>query len=130
MVAVLILIVSVIAFAQFWIYYWRAAMSGIAAQAISERIRVAAGITHESISAQDFRSILILKDLSPTLRGPSGSLLGVRAYYKIVEKMGRMVPAIASWANSEMATCSRYVAVQMDRHLQRNILCASQVRGM
>jgi hypothetical protein len=130
MIAVIILIVSVVAFAQFWIYYWRATISGIAAQAISDRIRVAAGITHESISAQDFRSILILKDLSPTLRGPNGSLFAIRAYYKTIEKMGRMIPAMSGWANSEMATCSRYVAVLMDQHLQRNILCAAQVRGM
>ena len=46
MIAVVILIVSVVAFAQFWIYYWRATISGIAAQAISDTIRVAAGITH------------------------------------------------------------------------------------
>jgi hypothetical protein len=130
MIAVVILIVSVVAFAQFWIYYWRATISGIAAQAISDRIRVAAGITHESITAQDFRSILILKDLSPTLRGPSGSMLTIRMYYNAIEKMGKMVPAMAGWANTEMATCSRYLAVQMDRHLQRNILCAAQVRGM
>jgi len=130
MIAVVILIVSVVAFAQFWFYYWRATISGIAAQAISDRIRVAAGITHESITAQDFRSILILKDLSPTLRGPSGSMLTIRMYYNAIEKMGKMVPAMAGWANTEMATCSRYLAVQMDRHLQRNILCAAQVRGM
>jgi hypothetical protein len=130
MIAVVILIVSVVAFAQFWVYYWRATMSGVAAQAISDRIRVAAGIRHELISAQDFRSLLILKDLSPTLSGPSGSLLAIRTYYKVIEKIGRMVPAMASWANTEMATCSRYLAVRMDQHLQRNILCADQVRGM
>jgi hypothetical protein len=130
MIAIVILIVSVASFAQFWIYYWRATMSGVAAQAVSERIRVAAGITHETISAQDFRSILILKDLSPTLSGPSGSLFAIRTYYKVIEKVGRLVPTMASWANTEMATCSRYVAVRMDQHLQRNILCAAQVRGM
>ena len=130
MIAVVILIVSVVAFAQFWVYYWRATMSGVAAQAISDRIRVAAGIRHELIRAQDFRSLLILKDLSPTLSGPSGSLLAIRTYYKVIEKIGRMVPAMASWANTEMATCSRYLAVRMDQHLQRNILCADQVRGM
>jgi hypothetical protein len=130
MIAVIILMVSIFAFAQFWIYYWRATMSGVAAQAVSDTIRVAAGITHESISGQDFRSILILKDLSPSLRGPSGSMFAIRVYFKAIEKMGKMVPAMASWANDEMATCSRYVAVRMDQHLQRNILCAAQVRGM
>jgi hypothetical protein len=130
MIAVLILIVSVVAFAQFWLYYWRATISGVAAQAISDTIRVAAGVTGKTVTGRDFRNILILKELSPSLRGPSGSMLAIRVYFKAVEKMGRIVPAMAGWANTEMATCSRYLAVRMDQHLQRNILCAAQVRGM
>ena len=130
MIPAVIFAVSMVAFAQFGLYYWRATISGIAAQAISERIRVAAGITHDGIGAQDFRSILILKDLSPDLRGPNGSFTAIRAYYAVVEKVGSIVPAMANWANSEMATCSRYVAVLMDQHLERNMACAAQVRGV
>jgi hypothetical protein len=130
MIAAIIFMVSVVAFAQFGLYYWRATISGIAAQAISERIRVAAGITHAGIAAQDFRNIIILKDLSPDLRGPSGSFKAVRAYYAVVEKVGNIIPAMASWANNEMATCARYAAVLMDQHLERNMVCAAQVRGM
>jgi hypothetical protein len=130
MIAAIIFTVSVAAFAQFGLYYWRATISGIAAQAISERIRVAAGITHAGIGAQDFRNILILNDLSPELQGPKGSFTAVRSYYAIVEKLGRFIPAMANWANTEMATCSRYVAVLMDQHLERNMACAAQVRGI
>jgi len=130
MIPAIIFTVSLVAFAQFGLYYWRATISGIAAQAISERIRVAAGITHAGIGAQDFRSILILKDLSPDLRGPKANFTAVRAYYSVVEKLGSIVPALASWANTEMATCSRYVAVLMEQHLERNMACAAQVRGM
>ena len=130
MIAAIIFAVSVVACAQFALYYWRATISGIAAHAISERIRVAAGITHAVIGAQDFRNIIILKDLSPDLRGPNGSFTTIRAYYAVVEKLGSIVPAMASWANAEMATCSRYAAVLMDQHLERNMVCAAQVRGM
>src|SRR6266851_7668395 len=130
MVAAIIFVVSVVAFAQFGLYYWRATISGIAAQAISDRIRVAAGITHARIGAQDFCNIIILKDLSPDLRGPNGSFMGIRAYYAVIEKLGSFVPAMASWADTEMATCSRYVAVLMDQHMERNMVCAAQVRGM
>ena len=130
MIPAVIFAVSVVAFAQFGLYYWRATISGIAAQAISERIRVAAGITHEGIGAQDFHSIIILKDLSPDLRGPNGNFRAIRAYYAVVEKLGSIIPAMANWANAEMATCSRYVAVLMDQHLERNMACAAQVRGM
>jgi len=130
MVAAIIFLVSLVAFSQFGLYYWRATISGIAAQAVSDRIRVAAGITRASIGAQDFRNIIILKDLSPDLRGPNGSFTGIRAYYAVIEKLGSFVPAMASWADTEMATCSRYVAVLMDQHLERNMVCAAQVRGM
>jgi len=130
MIAVLICVVSVVAFAQFGLYYWRATISGVAAQAISDRIRVAAGITHTAIRAQDFHNIIILNDLSPDLRGPNGKFRTIRAYYAAVEAIGKIIPAMASWADSEMATCSRYVAVLMDQHLERNMACAAQVRGV
>jgi hypothetical protein len=130
MIAAIICLVSIVAFAQFGLYYWRATISGVAAQAISDRIRVAAGITHASIGAQDFRNIIILKDLSPDLGGQNVSFKAIRAYYSVVEKLGSIVPGIASWADAEMATCSRYVAVLMDQHLERNMICAAQVRGV
>ena len=91
---------------------------------------MAAGITHAGIQAQDFRNIIILKDLSPNLRGAGASFTVIRSYYSIVEKVGSIIPAMASWANSEMATCSRYAAVVMDQHMERNMVCAAQVRGM
>ena len=130
MIAGILFAVSVVALVQFGIYYWRATISGIAAQAVSERILVAAGITHPSIGGQDFRNILILNDLSPDLRGPNGSFLAIRLYYSCVRKLGRIVPAMAKWAEAEMATCARYVAVLMDQHLERNMACAAQVRGI
>lgn len=130
MIAAILFTVSVVAFAQFGLYYWRATISGIAAQTISDRIRTAAGITSASIGAQDFSNILLLNDLSPDLRGPNGSFWAIRAYYAVVRSLGRVVPATAGWAQSEMATCSRYVAVLMDEHLERNIACAAQARGM
>jgi hypothetical protein len=130
MIAVIICLVSVVAFAQFGLYYWRATISVVAAQAISDRIRVAAGITHDGIRAQDFRNIIILKDLSPDLRGTKVGFRAIRAYYSLVEKLGSFVPGLASWADSEMATCSRYVAVLMDQHLERNMAFAAQARGV
>ena len=130
MVAAIIFVVSVVTFGQFALYYWRATISGVAAQAISDRIRVAAGIAHAGIGARDFHNIVILKDLSPNLRGPSGSLMSIRAYYAAVETLGKIVPAMAGWADAEMATCSRYVAVLMDQHLERNMACAAQARGV
>jgi hypothetical protein len=130
MIAAILFTVSIAALVQFAVYYWRATISGVAANAISDRIRTAAGITAPQIAAKDFRSILSLHDLSPDLRGPNGSFLRVRAYYSVVEKVGRLIPAMANWANAEMVTCSRYVAVLVDQHLERNMASAAQVRSI
>ena len=89
MIAAIIALVSVVAFSQFGLYYWRATITGVAAQAVSDRILVAAGITHAVISAEDFRNIIILKDLSPDLRGPNGSFRGIRTYYAVVQTAGQ-----------------------------------------
>ncbi len=130
MIAAIIMMVSIVALGQFGLYYWRAMISGVASQAISDRIRAAAGISSRPIGAQDFRSVLILNNLSPDLRGPGGSFRVIRTYYAIIERLGKIVPAMASWSNAEMTTCARYVAVLMDQHLERNIACAAQMRGM
>jgi hypothetical protein len=130
MVAAIIFVVSMAAFAQFWLYYWRASISGVAANEISDRIRVAAGITHAGVGPQDFRNILILKDVSPDLRGAKGSFAAIHIYYSVMERLGSIAPMMASWANAEMTICARYAAVVMDRYMERNMACAAQVRGM
>jgi hypothetical protein len=130
MIAMILFAMSAAALAQFGLYYWRATIAGVAANPVSDRVRVAAGIAAPSVGAEDFRSILSLHHLSPDLRGPNGTFRSVRAYYSIVQKVGSLLPAMASWAHGEMETCSRYVAVLVDRHLERNIACAAQVRGM
>ena len=130
MIGAIILTVSLVALGQFGLYYWRAMLSGVAAHAISDRIRIAAGIPASAIGARDFHKILILNDLSPDLRGPGGSFRVIRTYYSIVEKLGKIAPAMAAWSNAEMTICSRYVAVLMDQHMERNMVCASQMRGV
>ena len=130
MIAAILFMISLVALVQFGLYYWRAIIGGVAIQPISDRIRTAARITAPQIAAQDFHNILSLHDLSPDLRGPNGSFLGVRAYYSAVEKLGTLIPAMASWANAEMLTCARYVAVLVDQHLERNMVSAAQVRSI
>lgn len=129
MIAAILLTVSLVALGQFTLYYWRAMISGVASREISDTIRVAARITSSTIGAQDFNNILILNKLSPYLRGPKGGFRAVRAYYSMVKRLGSIIPAMAGWANVEMATCARYAAVVMDQRMESNIAYAAQIRG-
>jgi hypothetical protein len=130
MIPAIIFTVAIVAFGQFGLHYWRAMISGVATQAVSDRVRAAAGISAPAVGPLDFHNILILNDLSPDLRGPNGSFRIIRTYYALVEKLGSIIPAMANWSNAEMTTCSRYVAVLMDQHMERNMVCASQMRGI
>jgi hypothetical protein len=129
MIAAILLTVSVVALCQFALYYWRAMIAGVASHEVSDTIRVAARITSSTIGSQDFNNILVLNNLSPYLRGPNGSFRTVRAYYSVVKRLGSLIPAMASWADGEMATCARYAAVVMDQRMESNIAYATQMRG-
>jgi hypothetical protein len=122
--------ISSVALGQFGFYYWRAMLRVNSTQPVSERVRLAAGIATSSVGGCDFRAILKVHDLAPTLEGPSSSFRALQVYYGIVETLGRLVPGIAVWANAELTTCSRYLAALTDRHLERNLACAAALRGI
>ena len=130
MIAAILFCVSLVACGQFAIYYWRATISNTATGQVSDRVRIAAGIPTASVSARDFRAILSVHDLAPDLRGPGGTFRTIRAYYSLFEKIGRLISSVSDCAEAEMATCSRYVAVLLDQHLERNMHCATQARGI
>jgi hypothetical protein len=82
------------------------------------------------VSSRDFRAILRAYDLTPDLTGHGRRHRAIRAYYTFVEKVGRMIPPAAGWAEAEMAMCTRYAAAVLDERLQSNSDSATQMRGM
>jgi len=105
----------------------------VAAQPLSDRVRAAAGLSGASVAAGDFQAVMNVHDLTPELKDENGALRAVRAYYRVVEMLGRLagmrMPGLASWTDREMATCTRYVAVLVDRRLERNLACAAEIRS-
>lgn len=133
MLAALFLIISVVAFGQFAVYYWRAVMAGVAAEPLSDRVRVAARLAGSSVAPSDFTTLLNLNELTPGLREESGRLLAVRAYYWVAAVLGRLfgprLPSLTAWSVREMTTCTRYVAVLVDQRLEHNLVCAAEIRS-
>ena len=130
MLATILVIVILFEFGQLELFYWRTKIAKISTNPISDRIRAAAGISGQEIEAHDFRSILSLHQLAPGLHGPSGDFRVVNSYYQVVEKLGRLIPASAAWASAEMTICSKYAAVIVDQHLERNITRAAEPQGL
>ena len=130
MMAIILFFISIVAFGQFGIYYWRASIADTSRGPVSDRVRIAAGISTTSLSSRDFRAILNVHDLTPDLRGPEGKFRAIRAYYLVVERLGRLIPTVSDWAEVEMTMCSYYIAVLIDQHLERNMACTVRMRGM
>jgi hypothetical protein len=132
MFAAMLVAISVVAFAQFAIYYWRAILTGVAAQPVSERVLESANLRGR-LTGNDFRALSQLHDLTPELhRAPSGLGL-VRAYFAMVHSAGALLdrhfPQFAAWSEHERLVCARYAAVQIDRRLQANLELSASLRS-
>ncbi|HKV23495.1 MAG TPA: hypothetical protein VJN93_02790 [Candidatus Acidoferrum sp.] len=122
MTAALILAFSLVALAQFALSQWRMIWLSTANQPLSEALHAATGIEAETIGPNDFGRLLGLCDeLSPRIQKATPWLRELRGYYAIVAGLQKLSmsfqPGLASWAASEMKTCSRYVAVVLDQNL-------------
>lgn len=132
MVAALILVISTVMLAQFLVFFWRANMLAVAAQPISENLGSAQTSFSSAVNLEDFDSLAAMSKLCPALALSSAKLWPVRAYYQAIRAFSRLssvMPQANLWARQEMALCTRYVAVSMDRCLQSNQAYAAALRS-
>lgn len=129
MIAAMLLLISVVMLAQFGLFYWRAVVAGVAAQPLSDLVRAAARLENGTVRSTDFHTMLDLHHVTPSLKDGNDELGLVKAYYAALEKLARHVPPLAGWTEREMTLCSRYVAVLVDQRLERNLVCAAEMRS-
>ena len=133
MFSAMLFTISAVALAQFGLYYWRAVLSGVAAQPVSDRVLSAAHVENGHVTSQDFLTLAGLHELTPDLYPNRGGLGLVRLYYRVVEGVealaGSHIPAITVWSNRERGICARYAAVQVDRRLQANLELVASLRS-
>jgi hypothetical protein len=126
MVSIFILVFSGLALVKFGIAQWRAIWITTANQPLSDSLQLTAGIDGAHIGAGDFSTLLNLcNELCPDLKKKTPWLREVSLYYRAIEKLDHVfrvkLPAVSKWAESEMQTCSRYVAVVLDQSLSMSL---------
>jgi hypothetical protein len=129
MFSALLLAISVVALAQFGLYYWRAVLTGVASQPISSRVLEAAQLEEADLRGKDFEKLTGLLALTPELQDSGDHLGPVRVYYAIVGFLGSLSPALSAWSEQERVLCARYTAVQVERRLQANLAQAASMRS-
>jgi hypothetical protein len=133
MLSAMLLSISIVALAQFALYYWRAVLAGVAAQPVSSRVLEAAHVEHGELSGKDFHVLAELHDLTPDMQSGPGGLGTVRLYYRVVQMIGVLagsrLSSVSAWAERESMVCARYAAVQIDRRLEANLALAATIRS-
>jgi hypothetical protein len=133
MFAAMLFAISIVALAQFALYYWRAVLSGVASQPVSSAVFEAVHIPETDLQGSDFGKLASLLDLTPELKGARGGLGSVGVYYNVVGKIadvfGQLLPALMAWSEQEQVLCARYAAVMVERRLEANLAQAASLRS-
>ncbi len=133
MFAAVIFLIAIVALLQFALYYWRAVLCAVASQPISSHLLEAADVETSSLSGAHFEKLASLLSLTPELNSGRSSLGFVGIYHRsllaLSRSFGKLSPAFASWTQTESTLCARYVAVQIDRRLQSNLVQAAAIRS-
>ncbi len=133
MFAIMLFAIAIVALFQFALYYWRAVLTGVASQAVSNRVLEAAQVEEPKLCGDDFERLAGLHELTPELQSDHSGLGMVRAYYGAIHRLQsiltRLSPAFANWGEEEMTLCARYAAVQIERRLQANLEQAASIRS-
>jgi hypothetical protein len=133
MFSAMLFTISIVALAQFALYYWRAIFAGVAAQPIPNRILEAVQVEESDLCGADFEKLASLLTFTPELKRTDVSLGFVPAYFRAVGKIsslfGQLSPALASWSEHERVLCARYAAVQVGRRLEANLAQAASIRS-
>lgn len=133
MFAAMLFAISIVALAQFALYYWRAVLSSVASQPVSSAVFEAVHVPQAELRGVDFEKLASLLDLTPELKGRLGGLGTVGLYYKAIGKIsklfGQLSPALAVWSDQERLLCARYAAVLVERRLEANLAQAAALRS-
>ena len=133
MYSALLFAISLVALAQFGLYYWRAVLTGVASQPLSNDVLEAVQVQESNLCGADFEKLASLLTLTPELKSSHASLGFVPTYYKIVgtvaDYFGRLSPALMAWSEQERVLCARYAAVQIAFRLEANLAQAASIRS-
>jgi len=125
MIAAFICIVSIAAFAHFFVSYTRTMLVSTGVVELSPRVRELVGIANGPIAAADFGRLLQLVHLCSETREGRADIRAVGAYYHALRfldvSVRPIVPRISGWLEGERQRCSHFAAVVLDQRIAHNL---------
>jgi hypothetical protein len=125
MIASLICVVSIAAFAHFFVSYTRTTLIATGAVELSAHVRQVLGIAEDKIGGADFGRLLQLVHLCPERHEDQAEIRAVGVYYFVLHLLDShvrpLVPRISAWLENERRSCSYFAAVALDRRIAHNL---------
>jgi len=115
-----ILALSVAALLQFFISYSRSLIAASAKQALSAEVQDVTGISRAA-SGDDFVRVIQLLRLCPAPTNDRSELRTVSTYFRFLgflrSTIGRLMPSLRNWTESEQGHCAYFAAVALGRRI-------------
>jgi hypothetical protein len=133
MMAAVIFVISVAALMQFFVSYCRSLIAASARRALSVDVQDVIGITR-SASGEDFARVMQFLHLCPDRREDRNGVKAIGAYFRLLgavgATIGRLIPSLRAWTESERSQCAYFAAVALDRRIAHNRdMFAEQMSG-
>jgi hypothetical protein len=124
LIAALIFVISIATVIQFAVLSWRAGLLRVASDKVAAEWEPLTQSGAKSVISNDFIDITAYSKLCPDLgAGSAPHFRSLRLYYRFLQLLERfapkLIPQALSWADREMALCTRCAAVMLSRHLER-----------
>ena len=123
MMAAVIFIFSFAALMQFFVSYCRSLIAASARRALSADVQDVIGIKR-SASGDDFARVMQFLYLCPDRREDRNGIKAIGAYFRLLgavgTTMGRLIPSLRAWTESERSQCAYFAAVALDRRIAHN----------
>lgn len=121
MMAAVILALSCLTLAEFFVSYCRSQITQSRLTSLSEDTMELAAITSRRVAGSEFKRLIQLARMCPQFDQARSSTAAIRAYYTLltaVEYLARrLAPAIVSYVESERSGCAYYAAAALDRRI-------------
>jgi hypothetical protein len=126
----LILVLSVTALLQFFVWYCHSIVVASRTHELSEPARDVTGIAARSVSGGEFGRMLQLMRVCAEPGNDGPAMASVRFYYSLLGGMrallGRSSNGLANWLEGERGRCAYFAAVALDRRILQNRALMSQ----
>jgi hypothetical protein len=120
MMAGLIFVFSLAAMMQFFVSYCRSLIAASARRALSPDVQDVVGITR-SANSEDFERVMQFLHLCPERREDRNGIQAIGAYFRILgavgKTLGKLIPSLHAWTESERSQCAYFAAVALDRRI-------------